>query len=377
MWNMLISMIVFGHSRFADIIREMNRNIQLRYICGFVNGKLPGNYNVSRFIQTIEEHQLSLLKIFIALSEELYNLLPDFGESLAIDSKWTWSLANKLSKQKNPDRRSETDATWGKKEYSGTHDDGSEWKSVKRCFGFKVHLIVDTKYELPIAFSITDAAGSDIIYGKELLKQLAKDRPGVIEKCLLLAADKGYDDTPLIQYLKEKGIKSLIDKRNQWRVEAEKMLPGYEGRYYNERGEVYCYSKEWGERHRMISAGYDKERDALRFRCPVNHYGCECRESADCPYCKNIRVPLATDERIFTQIDRTSYRWKNLYAGRTAVERVNSRLDVSFGFEQRRIRGKTRMELLCALSFAIMNAVAVGRIKEKKPELMRSLVRAA
>ena len=28
MWNMIIAMIVFGHGRFADIIREMKRNVQ-------------------------------------------------------------------------------------------------------------------------------------------------------------------------------------------------------------------------------------------------------------------------------------------------------------------------------------------------------------
>jgi hypothetical protein len=127
----------------------------------------------------------------------------------------------------------------------------------------------------------------------------------------------------------------------------------------------------------MISVGYDASRNSLRFKCPVSHYGCNCREKDNCPYAKIIRVPLSLDGRIFTQIDRTSYKWKRLYKSRTAVERVNSRLDISFGFEQRRIRGKARMEMLSALSFAIMNAIAVGRIKGQRPELMRSLVRAA
>jgi hypothetical protein len=377
MWNMLIAMIVFGHGRFADILRELNRNKQLRDICGFKNGKTPNSANVSRFVAKVEAHRNELQKIFISLSESLYELLPDFGKSLAIDSKWTWSMANKRSNREQPDRRSEVEATWGTKEYSGIREDGSTWNTAKRCFGFKAHVIVSTKYELPIAYSITDASGSDIVYGKKLLEEISETRPQILEKGDYFTADKGYDDTDLINYLKSKGIKAIIDKRRMWRVEKEKELPGYEGRYYNEYGEVFCYSKEWGEKHRMIPAGYDKDRDTLRFKCPVDTYGCKCRESATCPYCKNIRVPLKTDERIFTQVDRNSYKWKKLYAGRTAVERVNSRLDVSFGFEQRRLRGKERMNLFSVLAFSIMNAIAVGCIKEGKPERMRSLVRAA
>jgi hypothetical protein len=377
MWNMLIAMIVFGHSRFADIIREMKRNAQLRAICGFTFAKTPSAANVSRFVRRLEAHPNELLKVFVSLADMLYELLPDFGENLAIDSKWTWSLANRRTGRKNPDRRSESCAAWGTKTYSGVHPGGREWHTEKRCFGFKVHLIVDTKYELPVAFIISDASGSDTRYGKKLLLQTEKERPHILRRCEYFTADKGYDDTELITYLKDKGIKAIIDKRHMWKEESERELIGYSGRYYNDYGEVFCYSKEFSEKHRMIPVGYDKERDALRFKCPASHYGCTCKESDSCTYARNIRVPLKTDVRIFTQIDRTGYKWKRLYKARTAVERVNSRLDVSFGFEQRRIRGSTRMTLFSVLSFAVMDAVALGCIKENRHERMRSLVRAA
>jgi hypothetical protein len=56
---------------------------------------------------------------------------------------------------------------------------------------------------------------------------------------------------------------------------------------------------------------------------------------------------------------------------------VNSRLDVSFGFEKHTIRGLRKMRTRCALALSIMLAMALGRIVEKRKELMRSLVRAA
>jgi hypothetical protein len=355
----------------------MKRNVQLRYICGFGFGKVPNPHNVSRFQSLLKKYPLEMLEVFTALSETLYDILPDFGKYLALDSKWSWSKANRKSSAKHPDGRSETDAAWGTKEYKGRRADGSEWTKTEHCFGFKIHLLADAKYELPVAFIMTDAAASDIESGKKLLCAVEKERPHVLGKCEYFMADRGCDDTKLILWLKDEGIKSIIDKRDMWRTEKEKEVPGYEGMYYDEHGEVCCYSKENAERHRMVPGGYDKERDALRRGCPARAYGIKCKEADTCPYCKNIRIPLSLDQRIFTQVDRDGYQWRRLYNMRSSVERVNSRIDVSFGFEERSTRGLTSMTLRYTVALSVMNAMAVGRINEKRPELMRSLVRTA
>ena len=62
---------------------------------------------------------------------------------------------------------------------------------------------------------------------------------------------------------------------------------------------------------------------------------------------------------------------------RSSVERVNSRLDVSFGFERHYFRGKKKMKLQCTLALGVMLAMAVGRIRENQPGKIRSLVAAA
>jgi hypothetical protein len=379
MWNAAIAMIVLGHPRYADIIRELRRNVQLRRMCGFetIDG-VPGADNMSRFVSKLEAHSEDILNIFIKQSERLCELLPDFGECLALDSKWVWSAANRRSERKNPDGRSETDAEWGRKDYSGKHEDGTEWGTALKCFGFKAHILVDAKYELPVAFMNTGANGSDTVCGKAMLEELLESRPYIIERCKYLMADRGYDDTALILWLKGKGIKAIIDKRSMWKTGMEKPVPGYEGIfYYNERGEVFCYAKEGGDRHRLRPAGYDKGRGALRMECPVSMYGASCKEVDTCPYCKNVRIPLKTDQRIFTQADRQSCKRRRLYASRTSAERVNSRLDVSFGFESRRIRGMKKMDLLMALALAVMDTLAVGSIESGHRERMRSLVWAA
>jgi hypothetical protein len=87
-----------------------------------------------------------------------------------------------------------------------------------------------------------------------------------------------------------------------------------------------------------------------------------------------VRIPIREDRRVFTPVARSSYTWKRLYAKRSAVERVNSRLDVSFGFERHYIRGLAKMRMRCTLALCIMTASAIGRIKAHQPHLMRSLV---
>ena len=64
------------------------------------------------------------------------------------------------------------------------------------------------------------------------------------------------------------------------------------------------------------------------------------------------------------------------YKKRTSVERVNSRLDVSFGFEKHYTRGLKEMRIRCGRALCVMLAMALDRNQEKQ-DLMRSLVKSA
>jgi hypothetical protein len=56
------------------------------------------------------------------------------------------------------------------------------------------------------------------------------------------------------------------------------------------------------------------------------------------------------------------------------VERVNSRLDNSFRFEQHYIRGQKKMQLRIGLALLVMLALAVGHLQSGEKEKIRSLV---
>lgn len=127
----------------------------------------------------------------------------------------------------------------------------------------------------------------------------------------------------------------------------------------------------------MANGGFEADRETLKKRCPAKFAGVTCDAQDTCPVAQGIHIPLETDRRIFTPIDRSSPAWAREYANRTAVERVNSRLDVSFGFELHTIRGLTKMRVRCGLALLVMLGMALGRIRQQHPELLRSLVRSA
>ncbi|MBC7324909.1 MAG: transposase, partial [Moorella sp. (in: Bacteria)] len=111
--------------------------------------------------------------------------LPDFGRVLAIDGKAIASFARGRKRQTakvKPDGRRELDADWGQKTLRVEREDGSTWEKVVRWFGFKLHLVVDATYELPVAFSLTPASASEVKQAHRLIDQMAGQLPDTVQK---------------------------------------------------------------------------------------------------------------------------------------------------------------------------------------------------
>lgn len=212
MWNSVLAGIVFQHTSVESLRRELSRNGQLRDMCGF-KGKVPSASPYTRFLKTLLKHKKQIDEIFDRLVEKLTQVLPDFGKQLAMDSKAISSFAKGKNKNQTPDGRRDTDADYGRKEYRGVREDGTVWEKIVKWFGYKLHLIVDANYELPVAYSVTKASVPDINGAHEMINQMEQRQPKIVEKAETLAADKGYDDTKLIRKLwDENNIKPVIDK---------------------------------------------------------------------------------------------------------------------------------------------------------------------
>jgi len=389
-WNSLLAGVVFEHRSIESLRRELSRNGELRELCGFnpLNGDamIPSKDGYTHFLKNLFKHEKDILKIFNNLVAELGDLLPDFGEKLAIDSKAIESFSKKQGKKK-PDGRRDMDADWGKKEYRGERENGTLWTKVKSWFGYKLHLLVDTTYELPIAYRLTKASASDYNNLLPLIEKASIRHPELIKNAKECTADRGYDSLKNNRKLfDEFKIKPIIDIRNMWRVgdgndKTRLLFPQCaDNIVYDYKGTMYCICPETSEKREMAFCGFEKGRRCLKYRCPAAAYGFKCSGGKECgniksDYGRIVRVPLDIDRRVFTPIARSSNAWNRKYKKRTAVERVNSRLDVSFGFELHTIRGMAKMKLRVGIALIVMLAMAAGSLNSGQKERMRSLIK--
>ncbi len=426
MWRALIAGIVFQHASIESLIRELDRNSSLLEMCGFCPVPLqsrtryeiepsegiagviaidspprtpaPKSSAFSRFLSNIvklEQQRGLISKMIDTMREELMELLPDFGENLGYDGKAVESHSTGKENRRTGET-SDPGADWGKHETKGVDSNGKAWKKIKTWFGYGLHIIADTRYEIPVAFSLTKASVSEVKELDRMTDLLFGKAPELKNRCRYFSADKGLDSGALKKkFWDDYETRPIIDIRELWREEkqgqsyvcGQKIMRPlgsvHDNIFYTEKGQIWCRCPVSGEERKMVFSGFEPGRCSLKFRCPAAVLGLHCKgwekchRDAQCEtngYGRVVRVPLEKDRRIFTPTPRCSTSWKRAYRRRSAIERINSRIDNSFGFEKHFIRGKAKMTTRVGLALAVMMALAVGHIKAGRPECMRSLV---
>jgi len=125
-WNSLLAGVVFQHGSVEQLRRELSRNGQLRWLCGFdlARGQeaVPPAYVYTRFFRLLYLHAEQIEAMFDELIEQLRELLPGFGRHLAMDGKGVRSAARRRRglAEMPADGRRDVDADTGKKTYRGT-----------------------------------------------------------------------------------------------------------------------------------------------------------------------------------------------------------------------------------------------------------------
>ena len=267
---------------------------------------------------------------------------------------------------------------YGRKEYKGKTKDGKLWEKIVKWFGYKLHLVVDATYELPMTFKVTKASASDITEGHALLAQMEQKQPEILKTADTLAADKGYDDTKLIKKCWDNyQIKPVIDIRNMWKDgEGTHLLTGKDNVVYNYKGNVYCYCPKTQTRREMASGGFEKDRNTLKKLCPPNitELNVKVEPNAQLPRGYGYHF-LKIEESLHPLIARVTSGRKNTTSGQPWNElTVVSTYRLALNYI--RLGGIAKMKVRCGLALCVMLAMALGRVKENQADKMRSLVTA-
>lgn len=140
-------------------------------------------------------------KVFIELVKHAYKQGLITGKYVAMDSSFV--------------------KTFSKKEEFGSEG----WNEFKKGFGFKLHLLIDAQTHFPIALLITNGLAADCTLAIPLLKKARR----WLKKCGYVLADKGYDDTDIVNWI----VKSLSAKAGIPLRKKSKLAKGKQHRYGN------------------------------------------------------------------------------------------------------------------------------------------------
>ena len=321
MWRAVVAGVVFGHRSTASLVRELGRNPALLAVCGFealprqgrarrfvervdgvsrvvsVSGacrdSVPSHWNFSRFVRRLVELE-ARTGVFEAmmrrLGEPLREALPDFGEHLGYDGKAVPSHSTgRVSARTGA--ASDRDADWGRHETRGVDGrTGRAWTKVKSWFGYRVHLMADTRYEVPVSYRVTRASRAEAKVLDEMVDEELGDWAG---RCRNFSADRGLDCGAL--KAKRWQLRPLIEPRESWR--EEKAMPGHDPAQpitralypervdcivYPEKGRVHCRCPSTGEQRDPALRGFDSGRNALEYRCPAAACGLTCEGRMEC-----------------------------------------------------------------------------------------------
>lgn len=346
LWGVLLLKCLLRHATIEGCLGELQRNEALRRLIGIESEqKVPKAWNMSRFMKGLgsRRHLEEMKRVFEEMIRRLGEEVKDLGHDTAGDST---GLSGRRLRAESGESGELPEATGGRKEY--TDEEGKVTKVVE-WFGYKLHLLVDVKHEVAVAYRVSSANAGD----NEELSELVKQAQKVFgkERVRTLAYDKACDDGDVHELLDGMGIKPVIENRALWKDEMERMLPGHDGRsniVYDEAGTVYCYDKTSDPpvRHRMAYIGHEPARHTIKYRCPARHERWSCPSDGRCngelKYGKTVRVSQAIDLRRFPAIPRATKQFERLYKGRSAAERVNARLKVFWGADDGNVSGAER-----------------------------------
>jgi hypothetical protein len=375
LWGVVLLKTALRHVTFEATLGELNRNEALRRLIGIEEEKgVPKPWNISRFLDVLgqEPHLSEMRRIFDSMVQRLGLAVPDLGQDTAGDS----TALHARGKADDKAVEAEVAAglpqpSGGKKEYT---DEANKVVKIVEWFGYKLHLLVDAKHEVALAYRVTTANAADCKSLPDLVREGQANLPeGRIKT---LAYDKAADDNESHRLLHGAKIRPVIQNRHLWKEQKEQMLPGHNGTsniVYDEAGTLYCYDRTSLPivRHPMAYIGYEPERETIKYRCPARHGGWTCPHDAVCnagkSYGKTVRVDCTIDLRRFPPIPRATKKFERLYHGRTSVERVNARLKIFWGVDDGNITGARRFHamvgsvMIVHVAFATLLAAAPRR----------------
>ncbi|WP_405175624.1 transposase [Paenibacillus sp. FSL H8-0261] len=323
---------------FTGLQRRLEFDLRFRYQCGLrMDRSAPSIATLSRVFTDLT-HKGIAQRLFEDLVAQCQEAGIIDGSHDAIDS-----AAIHAYEKKEPKRKSELtgNANWGVK--LDTFGNKVKW------FGYKLHLAVDAKSELPMALKVTPAHVNDGDEGPALMTLTAAKF-----KAKFFMLDAGYDQMKNYEAARNVKAQAIIplNPRN------EKEPPAGITRKGTPCGSMGFPMTYWGQ-----------EKAHLKFRCPhaTGQVNCPLGMAAcsSSNYGMVVKINSQTDLRRYALPHRESRGWKELYNKLTSVERCNSRMKTYLTADQPHVWGIKKVTTHQYLNAIVLLASALAIAKQR------------
>jgi len=327
-------LIYLGEAKSVrDLAEKLTYNTRLMFLCGFEYDDTPANNTFSDFQKRLGS------KLFF---EILHRIISQAiaagivcGKITALDSTHIIAFSNPFGKKvENKRIYSDVDARWGVKD--------KEFK----FFGYKLHLLVDTKTDIPIGIEITPGNADDGKRLPRIVEQAKIKHPEIeIEK---LIADKGYPYNENFVYLNKEGIEAYIPHRDKRKnpIVSGKVIIDKQNRFYCAMG-----------KQELVYYGYNKKRNRIKLRCPVGLGKGECLFFSQCSkssYGRSFYISVNERLQVIGIKEKYDKEFKKIYKERSSVERCNSELKRWHKLNKVFVRGIEKVKQHVILSITAM-----------------------
>ena len=191
LWHCFVAKYVMGLESTRALIRTLVNNPYIAEACGIPWPQdIPHEATFSRFFKKLSRPKyLPLVKnVSRALVRRHYAELPGFGERVAMDSSTLKGWVNG-----GKPKHSDAEARWSVKK--NTHG------KTEFVLGWKLHLVVDAEYELPISANVSPGNVHDAQRASNLLSEARFTHSRFSPRYVM--ADQGYSGRPLQKLIRQ------------------------------------------------------------------------------------------------------------------------------------------------------------------------------
>jgi hypothetical protein len=345
LWKAYLLSFILNMDCTNDLIRKLEENPSFADVCGFnMDRPLPSRWTFDRLITILTDYPEMMERLLDKAVCQLQQRLPGFGVTVAVDS-------TPVRSHSNPSKKVRSDSEAGFIVKEGIPNKIWKW-------GYKLHLLVDTTWELPIACEVTSAKESDVT---NLIPLVTKARQKFTWfKPWHVVADKGYDAGYNYKAIHDMGSIPIIKMKEKQQSE---------GRYsVDELGIPHCQSGL-----PLLLKDHDKKK-GLRYVCAYRAGKADCPLYGQCTL-KVVWIRPFWEYRKLCSIPRDSQEWNAIYSKRTAVERVNSKLKEHRRLNSHCHRGLAKVRLHCLMSVLSLAITALAEANANHIDRVRACTR--